>query len=183
MNKIYLRNNETIKSDVEVLYNSAFPENERPPFFWFYNIFKNTKDNHIVGYYEENQFIGFVQYVIYLDCVYISYLAVSSSLRNQGYGTRILNDIRQSFPDYTILLCFEEVEPKYVDYHSRCNRQAFYKRNGYIDNGLKTQEGDVIYQSAYNGKHRINFSTYEKLFDLVYGPGACKRYLKCVKEY
>ena len=139
MNKIYLRNNETIKSDVEVLYNSAFPENERPPFFWFYNIFKNTKDNHIVGYYEENQFIGFVQYVIYLDCVYISYLAVSSSLRNQGYGTRILNDIRQSFPDYTILLCFEEVEPKYVDYHSRCNRQAFYKRNGYIDNGLKKE--------------------------------------------
>ncbi len=183
MEKIFLKENLAIKDDIESLYNSAFPINERPPFDYFYKVFARTNDSHIIGYYQDNQFVGFIHYVIYKDIIYIAYLAVKMDMRNMGYGSQILHDIRQIYPDYTILLCFEEVEPTYLDYPNRVNRQSFYKRNGYIDNGLKTQEGDVIYQSAYNGFHRVNYQNYQQLFDLVYGYGASNNYLKLVKEY
>ena len=101
--------------------------------------------------------------------------------RNQGYGTKILNDIRESYPFHTLLLCFEEVNKKYPDYDNRVKRMKFYEANGYIDNNLKTQEGDVVYQSAYDGSMNVSYQEYQQIFDLVYGKDAHKTYLKQVK--
>ena len=181
MEKIYLRENPSIKKDIEDLYNSAFPEDERPPFFHTFNVFSKTEESFIVGYYENNEFIGYIHYVIYLDILYIAFFAIVENKRNQGYGTKILNDIRESYPFHTLLLCFEEVNKKYPDYDNRVKRMKFYEANGYIDNGLKTQEGDVVYQSAYDGSMNVSYQEYQQIFDLVYGKDAHKTYLKQVK--
>lgn len=183
MDKLFFKDHPEIKKDIEALYNSAFPEDERPPFFWYYSVFKKTKDSYIIGYYQENQFIGFIQYVIYQDILYFAYLAISKQFRNQGYGTKILQEIIDEYRDHVKILCFEEVDEKYSNYSERLKRMQLYQRIGFIDNGLKTQEGDVIYQSAYIGKHRVSFDQYIKLFDLVYSEGAHEKYLKCDKEY
>ena len=181
MNKISFKENPSIKSDIEALYLSAFPEDERPPFFWYYQVFTNTEDSHILAYYNEGEFIGFIHYVTYLDVVYIAFFAVTDSKRNQGYGTSILREMKELFPDKTLLLCFEEINKKYPDNANRIKRMEFYKSNGYVDNGLKTQEGDVVYQSAYNGSHKVSYQEYQQIFDLVYGKDAHKTYLKQVK--
>lgn len=178
MEKVYLKQNPEIKDDISNLYISAFPEDERPPLDWFYQMITFKKRNQVIGYYENNEFIGFVYLVFYMKIVYTAFFAVTESKRNQGYGTKILNDIRDSYPEYTQLLCFEEVDTKYPDYENRLKRQNFYLRNGYIDNHLKTREGDVIYQSAYIGNKPISFETYKKIFDNTYGPGANKKYLR-----
>ena len=179
MEKRYLKDDQSIKNDIEQLYNTAFPEDERPPFFWTYSVYMKTKESYIIGYYENNEFIGFLQYVIYQDVLYFAYLAIVENKRNRGYGRTILKSIREQYPDKTLLLCFEEVDPKYPDNDMRTRRMNLYKSLGYVDNGLKTQEGDVVYQSAYNGVRRVNYQEYQKIFDLVYGEGAHKQYLKC----
>ena len=181
MEKRYLRTDPSIKANIESLYNSAFPEDERPPFSWTYEVFSKTDESFIVGYYENDVFIGYIHYVIYLDIIYIAFFAIAEEKRNQGYGTMILNDMREEYLFHTLLLCFEEVDKKYSDYDNRVKRMKFYETNGYVDNGLKTQEGDVVYQSAYNGSMKVSYQEYQQIFDLVYGKGAHEKYLKCVK--
>ena len=140
MFKILLKEHPEIKSDISNLYLSAFPENERPPLEWFYKAVYSFKRNQVIGYYDNDQFIGFVYLVFYRNIIYIAFFAVSEPKRNQGYGTMILNDIKHTYPNYTKLLCFEEVDTKYPNYKNRLKRQSFYLRNGYIDNNMKTRE-------------------------------------------
>ena len=180
MLKILLKENPQIQNDVSKLYISAFPENERPPLEWFYRAVNYYRENQVVGYYDNDAFIGFSYLVFYQDIVYIAFLAVDEKQRNQGYGTLILNDIKNTYSDYIKLLCFEEVDTKYHDYDNRLKRQKFYLKNGYIDNQMKTREGEVIYQSAYIGSHKVNFETYKQIFDHTYGPGTSDKYLKQV---
>ena len=102
----------------------------------------------------------------------------NSKKRNRGYGSKILNDIKEKYQDKTILLCYEEVDEKYEDFLDRKNREKFYSRNGFINNELKTQEGEVVYQSAIIGNRKVTFEEYKILFDLCYGKGANEKYLK-----
>ena len=178
MVKLLLREHPEIKNDISNLYLSAFPENERPPLEWFLEMVNRYEENKVIGYYEDGSFIGFTYLVFYKDIVYIAFLAVTKSQRNKGYGTCILNDIKDSYPNHIKLLCFEEVDTKYHDYENRLRRQHFYLRNGYVNNHMKTREGEVIYQSAFIGERQVEFVDYKEIFDHTYGPGSSERYLK-----
>lgn len=183
MKRISLKEDNSILKDVGDLYLSAFPENERPPLEWLLKAFHASENNSIYGYYESELFIGFSYVTTYKDIAYVCYLAVSESQRNKGWGTNILNNIKDLYKDYVILLCYEEVDDKYLDNELRKRRKSFYERNGFKDNGLKTREGPVVYESGRIGEKKVDFSSYTKIFDLCYGSGASQKYLKCVKEY
>ena len=182
MNKKYLKLDQTIKNDISSLYLSAFPDNERPPLDYFYKAINRYESNVVIGYYDKNDFIGFVYLTYYKDIIYVVYFAISEEKRNKGYGSFILKDIKDCNPNYTILLCYEEVDEKYSDYELRKRRENFYKRNGFVPNHLKAQEGPVIYQSAYSGNHLVNYVDYKAIFDLAYGPGTSDIYLKEYKK-
>ncbi len=177
MKRLNSKIDKTTLKDVSELYLSAFPENERPPLHWFLKCLEH-ESNNVYAYYEDDEFVGFCETVQYSNIVYISYLTVSPLKRNQGYGSKILSDIKKLYENSTILLCFEEVDTKYPDYENRKKRQEFYRRNGFIDYPLKTQEGEVIYQSAVIGDAVITFKIYQKIFDCCYGEGASDKYLK-----
>lgn len=178
MKSLKLKENESVKNDIAALYLSAFPENERPPLEWYFSCIYRYKENEAIAYYENDEFIGYSSLVTYQDIVYICYLAVVKEKRNRGYGSKILSDIKEKYQDKTILLCYEEVDEKYEDFLNRKNRENFYKRNGFINNELKTQEGEVVYQSARIGNRKVTFEDYKILFDLCYGKGANEKYLK-----
>ena len=178
MEKVYLKNNPNIKDDISNIYLSAFPSNERPPLEWFYAAVNRYEENQVIGYYDNNEFIGFTYLVFYKDILYIAYFAVSEGKRNMGYGSKILEDIKNTYHRYVILLCFEEVDEKYSDYSNRLKRRDFYVRNGFVDNHMKTREGEVVYQSSYIGSHTVTFDDYKMIFDHTYGPGANEKYLK-----
>ena len=175
-----LKLDQSCLKDVGDLYLSAFPSDERPPLKYYLNVHNETKDNHIFAYYEKDEFIGYIQFVIYQDIVYLCYLAISENKRNQGYGTYILKDIISKYQGYVILLCYEEIDKKYPNYEQRIKRENLYKKIGFIDNHLFTKEGDVIYQSAYIGKHPVDYQTYQIIFDLCYGKNAHEYYLRNV---
>ena len=159
---------EDIKKEVSSLLESAFPEDERPPTFYFFKSLEK-KENKLFAYYLDNTFIGFSFLSFYQDVCYIFFLAVSSNYRHQGFGGQILEDIKTTYPDLVKLLCFEEVDPKYPNYEERVNRRKFYYSHGFQPNNLKTNEYGVVYETAYIGSHQVDFKSYQEIFVLGFG--------------
>ena len=157
------------KQEVSDLFLEAFPEDERPPLFVFLNSLKK-KEITLLTFYDNETFIGFAYLAIHNDICCIYFLAVSAPYRHQGYGGQILEIIKQEYKDFVIMLCYEEVDPKYENYEERVLRKNFYRSHGFIDNKIKTNEYGVIYETAYIGSHIVSFSNYLEIFKLVFGP-------------
>ena len=170
------KDNSEIKKDVKPLYLKAFPKDERPPAVFFFR--NNAKpENNIFAYYDENEFIGFTQLTFYKDIVCVFFLAVSESKRNQGYGTKILTNIKETYPNKVIMLCYEEVDEKYADYDNRLKRRNFYRKNDFQDNEMKSNEFGVVFESGYFGSHKVSFEDYVEIFVLGFG-GFVRDYIK-----
>ena len=178
LNKIIYSNQENIKKDVGDLLVEAFPEDERPPVdIFFKNLEINKEHTRLIAYYDNNAFVGFTSLVFYKHICYLFFLAVSPTLRHQGYGSQILEIIKKDYSDYTILLAFEEVDPKYANYEERKNRKAFYFNHGFKDNGFKSNEWGVIFETAYIGKRKVTFIEYKEIFKIGFDVNPDK-YLK-----
>lgn len=176
MYSLNYKNNPQIKNDIKKLYLSAFPKEERPPaWIFFKNALKDNQD--LYGYYDENEFIGFAQLTTYKDICYLFFLAVSKEKRDQGYGSKIIEDIKQSNNDKVILLCYEEVDTKYEDYEQRVKRRNFYRKNGFLDNKVKTNEFGVIFETGYFGTHSVTYEDYVEIFVQGFGEFA-RKYIK-----
>ena len=168
LNKILYLDQIDIKKEVSSLLESAFPEDERPPTKYFFKSLEK-KENKLYAYYLNNTFIGFAFLSFYQDVCYIFFLAVVEEYRHQGFGGQIIEDIKKEYPDKVLLLCYEEVDPKYPNYEERVIRQKFYFSHGFKPNKLKTNEYGVIYETAYIGSHQVDFTSYQEIFVLGFG--------------
>ncbi len=171
MKFVNYKSDQNIRNDIELLYISSFPPEERPPEEMFFsNALKS--DNELYGIYENNQFIGFTDLLFYKDLCYLFFLAVSPEFRNKGYGSQTIKEIFKMYPDKNFILCYDEINDKYKDNSLRIRRREFYYRNGFLDNNLKTCEYGVRYDTCYHGSHQVNFEDYQGLFIHCYGPEA-----------
>ena len=121
------------------------------------------------AYYDNDEFIGFTNCIIYKDLCYLFFLAVDDNKRHQGYGSKILSIIKETYKDKVILLCFEEVDDSYEDNSNRIKRREFYYKNGFKDHPLKTIEYGVRYDTVYIGSHTISFEDYRKMYISQFG--------------
>ena len=123
---------------VQALYESAFPANERIPM-------KQLLDNKIKrefwAFFEKEDgengaaptFCGFSNSISHGDITNIVYFAVEPELRSRGYGSQILQAIRRQHPDTRIAVDIEvEEDSKDAEELERRNRRRdFYQRNGF----------------------------------------------------
>lgn len=167
MTVVNYKDNPLIRKDVEPLYVSAFPEDERPPVEMFFSTVTLKNDELLVFY--DDEFIGFTNLILYKDIVYIFFLAVSNKKRSQGYGTKILSYLKKRYKDKVLTLCYEEIDNKYEDNDMRKRRKSFYYRNGFKDNEMKTCEYGVNYETCYIGSHKVIFKDYIRLYESVFG--------------
>lgn len=173
MNLMNYKDHLVIRKQIEPLYVSSFPIEERPPVEMFFS-FALKEDNDIYGVYDNDSFIGFTNLLFYKDLCYLFFLAVSPEFRNKGYGSQIVQEVLKKYPDKTFILCYDEVDDKYNDNELRKRRREFYLRNGFKDNNLKTCEYGVRYDTVYRGSHQVNFEDYLGIFLHCYGPGVEK---------
>ena len=178
LEKVLFNEESNIKEDVCDLLVEAFPEDERPPVdIFFKNLEINKEHTRLIAYFDNNTFSGFTSLVFYKDICYLFFLAVSPTLRHQGYGSQILEMIKKDYQDYIILLAFEEVDSKYDNYEERKNRKTFYLNHGFKDNGFKSNEWGVIFETAYIGNRKVSFSEYKEIFKIGFNVNPDK-YLK-----
>ena len=73
---------------VKKLYLSAFPREERPPFFMLKSGVKKGSGDFFVAK-DGEIFVGFAYIVTHADLAYLFYFAIDGGLRGKGYGSAV----------------------------------------------------------------------------------------------
>ena len=136
---------------VKALYESAFPANERIPIkhllddkikreFW---AFFDKEDGENAA---APKFCGFSNSITHGSITNIVYFAVVPELRCRGYGSKILQAIREQHPDTRIVVDIEvEEDSKDAEELERRNR----RRNFYQRNGFDSSPVDYVWQGEH----------------------------------
>ena len=145
--------------NVKKLYLSAFPAYERLPYLLM-KILTAKKGVLFTEYYDDNEFCGFT-YTVETDyTLFLYFLAVDESKRNLGYGSKILQHVKQSYPNKTITLNIEPLDETADNYATRVRRLGFYKRNGFIESGYTVYEVGGGFTVLYTPINVLNGETF-----------------------
>ncbi len=123
--------NETLRdyTDVIGLYNRAFPESEKIPLSTLFSMAK--KDGvDFLAYYDGEQFCGLTFSLSDENSVFVLYLAVNDEIRCKGYGTAIIQEMKEMAGKRAISLNVEPVLANCLNLEQRKRRIEFYGRNG-----------------------------------------------------
>ena len=128
---------------VKALYESAFPANERIPI-------KHLLDDKIKrefwAFFDGDLFCGFSSSITHGSITNIVYFAVVPELRSRGYGSQILQVIREQHPDTRIVVDIEvEEDSKDAEELERRNR----RRDFYLRNGFGSSPVDYVWQGEH----------------------------------
>ena len=131
---------------VKRLYLSAFPRNERPPFYLLESRAKKGLGNcHVV--YDNGEFIGFAYVIPHLDMAYLYYFAIDGEKRGMGYGSAVLSELKRIYDGKRFFLARETLDEKSDNYAQRVKRHEFYLKNGLEDLSVKIKEASVTFDA------------------------------------
>ena len=134
------------RKQIKKLYKSAFPRNERAPFFLLMRRTGNGRDsfNAVI---KNGEFIGLVYTISTEKLVYIFFLALTEDKRGKGYGSEILERIQNTNQNKAIMLLVEDTDDTGADnYEERIKRLNFYISNGFKRLNIKVNEAGVDYE-------------------------------------
>lgn len=121
--------------EIREIYFEAFPKPERKPFFILRRSVENEKAQLLTSV--ENSILqGFIAVIPYKDTVMVDYLAVSSTIRSQGTGSKMLQEVCRRFPDKKIVLLIERLDDSAENREQRIARRRFYLKNGFTSSDI-----------------------------------------------
>lgn len=148
-------------SAVKTLYLTAFPAVERLPYFpLVLNAYRRLANFY--AYYDKDDFVGLVYLLENEEVIYLFFLAVNPNSRSRGYGSAILQDIKQLAGKRPIILAIEPLEKTAENYQQRVQRLAFYEKNGFNITDYYYHEGKEVYQVMATDTS-LDISLVEKL--------------------
>lgn len=147
--------------ELKKLYKSAFPANERAPFFL---LKKRAKSGSAEVYIarDNGDFVGFAYLVCKGDAAYLFYFAISEGYRGRGYGCTILRELQRIYSGECLFLAREQLDKDAENYEQRVRRHSFYLRNGFSDSNLKIKEASVVYDVMCAGGE-VDPALYEQM--------------------
>lgn len=95
--------------DVCRLMRTAFPQNEQIP-MWLLRVLAFRKNVNFRVFYEDDQLCGILYTAENDKYIFVLYLAVNDQIRSKGYGTKILDWLKQS-TGKIIVLNVESLDP------------------------------------------------------------------------
>lgn len=132
--------------EIKEIYFEAFPKSERKPFFTLRRSVKKKKAQLLTA--TENEILqGFIVVIPYRDMIMVDYLAVSSKIRSQGTGSKIMQEVCRRFSDKKIVLLIERLDDRAENKEQRIARRKFYFKNGFTSSD--------IYITGYSGNMEI----------------------------
>lgn len=145
--KVKLKN-----ADVKNIYFDSFSKKERMPFLMMVAMSKlwNTE---FLGFYDCDTLCGFAYLAHNGKIVFVMFLAVDKTLRSKGYGSAILQDIQNKYPEKKIIVSIEPCDKDVPDIELRLRRKDFYIRNGYKETGYMMRLNGIVQEIIIsNGK-------------------------------
>lgn len=137
---------------IKKVYGSAFPANERAPFFFIRRRALQDRAEMLVAE-EDGEFIGFVYIVSHGDLIYLFYFAVAEDKRGGGNGSEILRLLKEYYSGKTLFLARESLDETADNSRERIARRNFYLRNGFVDLPCRIREASVVYDVMSTGEN------------------------------
>ena len=154
-------------SNVFDLYEKAFSDAQRvPPQILRYRMRNGKAGFNII--YEHDNWIGFIYNVEYMDIVFVQFFAISELCRSRGYGSKVMDLMRELHSGKRIVLNIEELDEKAQNHQQRIKRKAFYEKNGFKPSGYIVKESaqrlEMLVQGGAVSKQEI-----EKMYKYLMG--------------
>ena len=131
--------------EIKQLIYRAFPKNEQLP-IWLLRVLALRKAIDFIAYYDNDSFCGVSYTINSKNLVFVLYLAVNDKIRSKGYGSTILQYLKQRFPNKPIALNIEPLEADSENYAQQIKRFEFYAKNGFVDTGYQITDNGENYQ-------------------------------------
>lgn len=149
-------------NEVLRLMKTAFPANEQMP-IWLLKLLAFQKGVEFDAFYDENSLCGISYTVEDKTMVFVLYLAVNDSIRSKGYGSRILQYVKEHTGEKNIVLNVEAIIPDVPNIEQRKNRIRFYQKNGIEDTGYTFADGGEVYSVLSSDPTHFQSQEYERL--------------------
>lgn len=152
-------------SDVKNIYFESFPKTERMPFSMMVAMSK-LWNTDFLSFYDDDKLCGFVYLAHNRKIVFVMFLAVDKTLHSKGYGSAILQEIQNRYPNKKIVISIEPCDNNAPDIAVRTRRKNFYLRNGYKETGYMIKLSGVVQELIVcNGEFDIKqFRTFFALY-------------------
>lgn len=157
---------------IEDLYMTAFPDNERKP-FWL--IVEKSREGSMeaLAIEEDGVFLGLAIMILHRDIALLDYFAVSEESRGQGIGTKALAALAKRYPDMTVVIEIEDPDEPSDNPEERLRRRDFYGRSGFSPMPYKVWLYGVKMQ-ILTDKKDVPFERYHRIFKEVYSEKSAK---------
>lgn len=154
------------------LYRSAFPACERKPFSIIRKMHRRGKTD--IWYCEEdNSFVGLVTTINGDDVILVDYFAIAENCRKMGFGSKILQALRNKYSGKGIFLEIESTNVPCENLDERQRRKQFYIKNGMEELGVEANLFGVRMELlGYNCQ--MNFDAYKAFYRDNYSPWAAE---------
>lgn len=147
---------------------TAFPASERFPVFHLL-IMNLRKNVHLEAIEDNGAFVGLALIVEGAEVVYLAYLAINPDKRSQGYGSKVLQQLKKRFADKQIVLDIEPVTKKAANYSQRVKRLKFYQQNGFTETKKKLIDEHGQFSICTNGDRLKEKDLRQILNDMGFG--------------
>ena len=147
--------NREICERVKQLYLSAFPKEERLP-WWLLRLSSRRRGIGLSAYLADGVFCGMTYHIFTDHGLMIMFFSVDRELRAKGYGSAILSYLKQQYADKALLLHVEPLDEVDAPNHAeRVRRMAFYSKNGFLDTGMDVFDVGGRFRILANGEADI----------------------------
>mgnify|MGYP003392040039 FL=1 len=150
------------KKCVHKLYRSAFPREERLP-WWLLRLLSRRSGIGLTGYYSDGAFRGFTFTAETQEVLFVLFFAVEEAQRGSGWGSRILEKLKQEHPHQAIVLNVEPLDDAADNAEQRLSRMRFYSRNGFYDTGYDIDEVGGTFR-VLSSKQQLDVDAYLQIF-------------------
>ncbi len=149
----------------KALQKRAFPKEEQYP-FWVLRFMAMRSGVDYLAFYDEDLFCGLSYTSSTRDMMYVLYLAVNDAIRSKGYGTEILNFLKEKSQGKAIILNVEPLDEQAENYEQRKRRMEFYYRNGFHDTGFRMMDVTGEYSILSTSEH-FSIDDYKKAISQI----------------
>ena len=146
--------------DIKQLYMDAFPFDERIPFYIMVSV-GNDRGVEFLSIYDDDTWLGFIHTLVGEKLSYIFYFAIDGSLRQSGYGSKIIREYKKMHPKLS--LAIEPIEEDSDNIKQRKKRLAFYEKNGFETLDTRVVEMGVEFELMGARGMEIKENDYKSL--------------------
>lgn len=165
--------------DIKQLYMDAFPFEERIPFYIMVSV-GNDRGVEFLSIYDDDTWLGFIHTLVGEKLSYIFYFAIDGSLRQSGYGSKIIREYKKIHPKLS--LAIEPIEEDSDNIKQRKKRLAFYKKNGFETLDTRVVEMGVEFELMGAKGMEIKENDYKSLVKKFFDSFDKDKRLLSVKE-